>query len=43
MKTVSLTFWHNNEEPTKHGYTPADEDDKAKLRLGPLVIAWELF
>ena len=42
MRFLTLTIWPNKAEPVSHGYTPATEDDKARIRLGPIVIAWEV-
>lgn len=40
---IILKFWLNDShEPARHGYTAATEFNVATLRLGPLVIGWEL-
>ena len=44
MKYLGVNIWLNahSYEQTRHGYTPAGEETIARLRLGPLVIGWEM-
>lgn len=45
MKVLSIRFWMNNRNstgPVRHGYTRPTDWDVAMLRIGPLVIGWEV-
>lgn len=43
MKYLNLMFWLNHQQyPVPHGFTSANDEDVNLLRLGPLVIGWEV-
>lgn len=46
-KVFSLKMWSAKHPhwPVRHGFTPASDEDETinTLRVGPLVIGWELF
>ena len=42
MTAIIIALWLNKDLPVIHGYSPATDEDRARLRIGPFVIAWEL-
>jgi hypothetical protein len=38
----TLTFWLNRDYPVKHGYVRKTVEETAHLRLGPMVVGWQV-